>query len=279
MRKVFLPTTVYDVRDILAEEPKAALYGGGTDLLVQLRAGKIDPSVLVCLERTAGLRGIEDAGDAVKIGAATTHATLLKDPIIREHFPVLAKAVSVLGSPPIRNMGTIGGNIVTASPAGDTLPALHVLDAEVEILSPQGVRRSPVRDFIRGPGVVALDKGDLVTAIWIRKTPSWGIHHYEKVGRRKALACAVASMAAVVAVSAGGLIERVRLAWGSVGPRVVTSLEVEAALVGKRLQPEDLGLVAGLVERCVEPIDDVRATAEYRRIVAGALVQRLSEYA
>jgi len=279
LRKVFLPTSVSEVRDILDGEPNAAFYAGGTDFLVQLRAGKTDPSCLVCLERVAGLRGIKDTGDAVRIGAGTTHVTLLNDPVIREHFPILVKAVSVLGSPPIRNMGTIGGNIVTASPAGDTLPALHVLDAEVEILSQQGARRARVSDVILGPGVVALEKTELVASIWIKKSPSWGIHHYEKVGRRKAMACAVASMAALVDVTAGGVIERARLAWGSVGPTVMTSPEVEAALVGKRLERGDLAQVAGLVERSVDPIGDVRATAEYRRIVAGALVQRLSEYA
>jgi CO/xanthine dehydrogenase FAD-binding subunit len=175
-------------------------------------------------------------------------------------------------------MGTVGGNIVTASPAGDTLPALYVLGAEVEIQSRNRLRRVNLSDFVVGPGEVDLKSGEILTGIVLRKSPEWNVHHYEKVGRRKAQACAIASMAAVLQVSETGNIDRARLAWGSVGPTVITSREVEEALVGRSTSLETFKSVSSLVQKVTSPIDDIRASAEYRRAVAAALVQRLAKY-
>ena len=190
----------------------------------------------------------------------------------------MAKAVSFLASPPIRHMGTIGGNIVTASPAGDTLPALYVLGAEVEISSGSGSRRLPLASFIRGPGTVDLHTGEILTGVWLQKALHWNVHHYEKIGRRKAQACAIASMAAILEMSDEGRIEKARLAWGSVGPTVVTSAAAEESIIGGDLCLETLKPAVKLVQDAVSPIDDVRASAEYRRTVAGALLLRLVEY-
>ncbi len=273
--QVLLPVTLEELWSILAAVPGAALYAGGTDLLVKKRAGLVDSPCLVCLERIDALQGVRDNGEALFIAAAFTHGRILEHPSVRTEFPVLAQALRVLGSPPIRHMGTIGGNIVTASPAGDTLPALYALDAEVEIRSRDHSRRLPIGDFIRGPGSVALNTGEILAGVWLRKAPHWNIQHYEKVGRRKAQACAVASMAALVQLTDAGRIERIRLAWGSVGPFVITAPDVEAALTGRVLSLESLESVRGMVEHVVAPIDDLRASAEYRRSVAGALLLRL----
>jgi len=278
MREVFLPTTLEELWSILDKEPEAAIYAGGTDLLVKLRSTQIKPPCLVCLERIDSLRGVRDDTEEVWIGAATTHSRILEHPVISQRFPVLAKGISVLGSPPIRHMGTIGGNIVTASPAGDTLPALYVLSAKVEIRSKDQSRRVKLADFILGPGSVDLRRNEILTGVWLQKSPEWGIQHYEKIGLRKSQACAVASMAVVMETSNAGNIERAKLAWGSVGPTVVTSREVEEALVGQSLSQRTLKSVSHLLEKAVSPIDDVRASAEYRRLVAAALVQRLVRY-
>ncbi len=279
MREVFLPQTLEELWNVLEKNPGAAIYAGGTDFLVKMRSGAIDPSCLVCLERIGALQGVRDEGGEVFIAAATTHSRLLEDPLIRGHFPVLAKSLSLLASPPIRHMGTIGGNIVTASPAGDTLPPLYVLGAEIEIRSERQSRRLPLRSFIRGPGNVDLQQGEVLTGVWLKKAPRWNISHYEKIGRRKAQACAIASMAAVLEVSDQGKIEKARLAWGSVGPKVVTSEMVEESLTGKSLCLETLKPAVRHVEEAVSPIDDIRASAEYRRTVAGAILLRLAEYA
>jgi CO/xanthine dehydrogenase FAD-binding subunit len=278
MTDVFLPRNLEQLWDNLERYPEAGVYAGGTDLLVKLRSGVARPNYLICLERIEALKGVYDTGDEIVIGAGATHTQVLDHPFIQQHFPVLAKAIGVLGSPPIRHMGTIGGNIVTASPAGDTLPALYVLAAEVEIQSCNRLRRVKLSDFIVGPGDVDLKSGEIVIRIVLRKSPEWNIHHYEKVGRRKAQACAIASMAGVLQVSETGNIDRARLAWGSVGPIVVTSLEIDEALVGRPISSEIFKSVSHLVQKVISPIDDIRATAEYRRAVAEALVQRLAKY-
>jgi CO/xanthine dehydrogenase FAD-binding subunit len=278
MREVFLPRTLEELREILDKNPGAAIYAGGTDLLVKMRSGLIEPPCLVCLERIGALQGVRDHGEEVFIGPATTHSRLLEDPLIREHFSVLTKSVSLLASPAIRHMGTIGGNIVTASPAGDTLPALYVLGAEVEIGSGERSRRLPLRSFIRGPGTVDLQAGEVLTGVWLKKAPHWNVHHFEKIGRRKAQACAIASMAAVVEVSHEGKIEKAHLAWGSVGPTVVTSAVAEESIIGRNLCLETLRSAVKHVEEATSPVDDVRASADYRRTVAGALLLRLVEY-
>ncbi len=278
MTEVVLPRNLEELYDILDRHPEAAIYSGGTDLLVKLRSGVVRPSYLVCLERIEALKGIYSSDEEIVIGSGTTHTQVMEHRLIQQDVSVLAKAIKVLGSPPIRHMGTIGGNIVTASPAGDTLPALHVLDAEVEIQSSNHSRRVKLSDFIVGPGKVDLKKGEILTKIAVRKSLKWNIHHYEKVGRRKAQACAIASMAAVLEVSETGTIDQARLAWGSVAPTVARSQEIEEALVGRPISLETFKSVCHMVQNVIFPIDDVRATAEYRRTVAAALVQRLAAY-
>lgn len=275
MAKVLLPLTLDEIWTILDGEPDAALYAGGTDLLVQVRSGLQAPRVLVCIERVEELQGVRDRGQEVFIAAATTHSRLLENDIVRTEFPVLVQALRVLGSPPVRNMGTIGGNIVTASPAGDTLPPLYVLGAEVEVGSRDNRRRLPLKDFVLGPGTVALQKKELLTGIWLKKNRNWNIQHYEKVGRRKAMACSVVSMAALLRTAPDGTVREARLAWGSVAPTILRSSAVEDALVGQPVSSAILESAGALVKQAVHPIDDLRATAEYRRLVAGALLMRL----
>lgn len=275
-RPVWMPCTLDDLWPLLAEYPRARVFAGGTDLLVWLRNGKIDAPALIGLERIDALRGITETADAVRIGAAATHETLLADPIIARHFPVLQQALRTLGSPHIRHVGTIGGNLATASPAGDTLPPLHVLDATVDVQSAEGTRRLPVTSFITGPGQTALMAGEIISAAILPKPAAGTRQHFEKVGLRKAMACAVASLAAVVTFNDAGAIDRARLAWGSVGPTVVRLPDVEAALAGRRLDQETLDAVRPLVSRHLSPISDVRASADYRRRVAGNLLLRLA---
>ncbi|MBI5586066.1 MAG: xanthine dehydrogenase family protein subunit M [Deltaproteobacteria bacterium] len=258
------------------EEPDTTVYAGGTDVLVKLRAGSKSPRQLICLERIPELQGIEDRVDGVLIKAGTTHARIAADPLIQARFPILVQALNVLGSPPIRNMGTIGGNICSASPAGDSLPPLYVLEAEVELCSRTAARRLPIRDFIQGPGQTALGPGEILIGVWISKNQRFSRQYYEKVGQRKALAIAIVSLAALLDLDSEGLVADIRLAWGSVGPTVVTAPAVEAGLRGRPLTLAALQKAAAEARRAVAPIDDVRATAEYRREVAGNLLHRLS---
>ncbi len=276
MRPVFLPEDLTGVWKAWDRESTAAIYAGGTDLLVRMRSGLVDPRALICIERVRELKGVRDEGTSVFVGAGSTHAELVSDPTVRASFPVLVQALRVLAGPPIRHMGTIGGNVVNASPAADTLPPLHVLDAEVAVRSRDGSRAVPVCRFIKGPGLVDLRPDELVEGLRIPKKAGPWIHHYEKVGLRKAQACAVAAMAALIRTDAEGRVAEARLAWGSVGPTVVVCPEAEALLKGKRLSPETLRKAMPAVWKSVSPMDDVRASAAYRRRVAGNLLLRLS---
>lgn len=278
MREVFLPENLEELWRVLEREPAPRPYCGGTDLLVHLRSGKTDPAALVCLERIPELSGVHEEEGGLWIGAATTHARLLDDPLVRARLPLLARALSTLGSPPVRNMGTIGGNICTASPAGDSLPPLYALDGEVELRSRASSRRMPLRRFITGPGETALRPDEILAGVRVKPDGAYNVHHFEKIGIRRAMACAVASLAALLRVSSSGEIEAVRLAWGSVGPTVVASGDAEQALLGKRLTRDTLEEAAERARKAVSPIDDVRASAAYRREVSGNLLLRLMEY-
>jgi xanthine dehydrogenase FAD-binding subunit len=273
---VFIPKTLNELWQILEEEPRSVFYAGGTDLLVRMRNGLNHPNQMICLERIEELKGIEDRGEEIFIGPCTTFTRLLESPLIMSHFPILINGLKVLGSPPIRNMGTIGGNIITASPAGDTLPPLYVLGAELELRTKDSSRRIPIRDFIKGPGEALVAPGEVLTAIFVRKQRNFNLHHYEKVGQRKALAIAVVSFAALLKISEEGMVEEARLAWGSVAPTVVTSTEIEAMLIGHRLSRQVLEKAGQLARAMVKPIDDIRASADYRRQVSGNLLLRLA---
>jgi len=274
MKRVLLPRNLPELWSCLEENPEARVFAGGTDLLVQMRAHQADAPVLVCLERIAELRGVREGPGHLWIGAGATHSRLLDDGLIRRHLPVLAKALETLGSPPIRAMGTIGGNICTASPAGDTLPPLYILEAEMELISAGACRIMPIASFIVGPGQTELRRGEILAGIRVKKPAEHTLQHFEKVGQRKALACAVASMAALLSVSPAGEIEALRIAWGSVGPTVITAPGIEALLVGEKLSGEACVRAAEAARCAVSPIDDLRATADYRRTVSGNLLRR-----
>lgn len=277
MTDFYLPRSLDHLWAALAAAPEAEVYAGGTDLLVRVRREAVRPGALICLERIDKLRVIEDRPEAIFIGAGVTHRRLLDSPVIRRHCPVLAQAVAQLGSPQIRNMGTIGGNVATASPAGDTLPPLVVMGAEVELRHAGGTRHLPLTDFIKGPGRTDLGAGEIVSGVRIPKKPHYTLHHFEKVGRRSALAIAVVSLAACIQPSERGDVKQARLAWGSVGPTVMTVPGAEACLAGRPLGPASLAAAAEAARRALDPIDDVRATADYRRRVAGNLLLRLAD--
>lgn len=274
MREVRLPRTLSELWSDLDARPSAVVFAGGTDLFVGERF-RANVAPLVGLERIAELKGVWEEGGEIGIGACTTHEELLRHPSIHEHLPVLHAALRTIGSPPIRTMGTIGGNVCTASPAGDTLPPLYVLRAEIELASANGRRRVAIQEFIVGPGRTRLERGEVVAAIRVKKPCEFNTQHFEKVGQRKSMACAVASIAALLMVSPSGTIEAARLAWGSVGPTVIADAALDGSLVGRGLNLETLGAVAEQVARRLAPIDDIRASAAYRRTVSANLLLRL----
>ncbi|MGC8493369.1 MAG: FAD binding domain-containing protein [Syntrophobacteraceae bacterium] len=277
MRDVSLPGSLEELWRCFDEKPGASVFAGGTDLLVKMYNGSLDCEALICLERISQLQGVSEHGDSIRIGACTTHSRLLREPLIGKFLPALWKAIAQIGSPPVRNMGTIGGNIRTASPAGDTLPPLYAMNAEVELLSREGMRRMDIAECIKGPGATALKTGEIVSAVWVTKPEEYNWQHFEKVGLRSALACSVVSFAALLKLTPEKVVEKVSLAWGSVAPTVFRCPAAEEALSGKKLCLEALREAADIVRSIVSPINDVRADAEYRRSVAGNLMFRLAD--
>ncbi|SFL87907.1 xanthine dehydrogenase FAD-binding subunit [Desulfomicrobium norvegicum] len=269
---VYLPGTLNELWNLL-DEPDTAVMAGGTDYLVRRRADKSSAQIC-CLERIPALRGLEAQGGVLEIGAATTLTDLLESGIVTARLPMLHQAVRQLGSPLVRNQATLGGNLCTASPAGDTLPALYALGARVALLSRDAERVLDVAEFITGPGRTVLESGEILARVIIPLPDPDAVQHFEKVGRRQALAISVASMAALLHLD-GDIVRDVRLAFGSVAPTVLRCPEAESWLTGRALTSGNLSHAADLVRATVRPIDDVRATADYRRQVAGNLILRL----
>lgn len=274
----------WQVLDLLAKNPDARMVAGATDFIPLVGSGKWKPRVAIDISRVAELRGCcvdSTDGGWFLLGALTTHAEAAASSFIQEHAAALAEACASVADPQIRGRATLGGNLCTASPAADSVPALLALGARLLLLSLEGVRRVDLQDFLRGPGQTGLRRGEVLAQIGLPLSPVGSASAFVKLGRRRAMAISVANAAAYVEVQDGKFAE-VRVALGSVAPTVVRSRTTESALRG---QP--VTALAGLsdetlqaaVNADISPIDDVRASAAYRRQVAGALVRRALEQA
>ena len=271
------PATLPEALDLLARNADALPLAGGTDLLVRRRSGAVDEArPLLALDRLAELHGVSVERECLAIGAATSFSALIGSPLVAAHAPVLASAARTVGGPALRNRASLGGNLCTASPAGDSLPPLAVLAAEVELMSAHGRRVLSVDEFITGPGKTALRPGELLCRVFIPLASASEFSHqrFEKVGRRQSMAISVTSFCGGLRIQDDGCITSARFAWGSVGPTVVRLPAVEKALLGERLNAENIGAAAEVARAGVTPISDDRASAEYRRRLAGNLLAR-----
>jgi len=258
---VLTPRTVEEALALKAEHPDARFIQGGTDVMVELNFGHSRPPTMVNLGELAELRGWKEEEDGgLRLGAGLTYTEAMASPLA-DRLPALAEASRTVGSPQIRNRGTIGGNLGTASPAGDALPPLLVDHATVEIASLRGVRTVPLSEFLLGVKRTALEADELIIAV--RVAPSGGAQTFMKVGPRNAMVIAICSLAVVVDADAG----EVRAAFGSAA--------VTARLVTVPLA--DAATLPGRVAEAASPIDDVRGTAAYRRHALGVLAGRALE--
>jgi CO/xanthine dehydrogenase FAD-binding subunit len=255
--EVLSPTTLEEALRLKADVPDALPIDGGTDVMVELNFDRRRPEAILDLNRVAELDGWSRENGAVRLGASLTYTEAMAEPLA-ELLPALAEASRTVGSPQIRNRGTVGGNLGTASPAGDALPPLLVQRAEVEVGSTRGIRTLPVEQFLVGPKRNALEPDELILAAWVR--PSGARQTFMKIGPRNAMVIAVCSLALAVDEERGEL----RAAFGSAGP--VPALVI--APVAERADfPERVAAAAS-------PIDDVRGTAAYRRQALRVLTER-----
>ena len=267
---------------VQAELPAAVPLAGGTDLMVGLNFGARRPPALVDLTRISELRHWGIDGDEVRLGAGVTYRQLITE--LRDMLPGLALAARTVGSPQIRNRGTIGGNLGTASPAGDAHPPLLAAGAEVEIASVRGTRSLPVDQFFTGPKKNALEPGELIAAVRIPR-PS-GPEQFSKIGTRNAMVIAVAAFSLALRPDR----QEVGTGIGSAGPTPRRARQAEtflaAALTEAGLWESRAGLpdaftteFGNLVAAAAEPIDDVRGTAAYRRHGLSVLARRTLNWA
>jgi CO/xanthine dehydrogenase FAD-binding subunit len=255
---VLTPHSLAEALSLKAELPDARFVQGGTDVLVELNFDRSRPPALINLNEVAELRGFTRENGAFVLGAGLTYAEAMTGAVAAE-LPALAEASRTVGSPQIRNRGTIGGNLGTASPAGDALPPLLVEDAVVEIVSVRGARQLPLAEFLLGVKQNALAEDELVVSV--RVDPNAGRRQtFMKVGPRNAMVISVCSLALQVDRERG----EIRAAFGSASPTVRL---VTASL-------DDAGGFPDLVAESASPIDDVRGTAAYRRHALRILTRR-----
>ena len=261
---------------------EVTILAGGTDLMPQSQAGRVAfRPTLMNIRRVPELRGIVRDGEGLRIGALTTITELMRDEQVRAHFPVLVEVGDHFASDQIRNAGTIGGNINNASPAGDTLVPLLVLDAEVELASrPNGsvaTRRLPLVDFFTGPGRTVRRPEELLTAVRVPLPPAGHLARFYKFGTRPALDISAISIG-IAGVRDGACLRNVRVAFGAVAPTPVRAPKTEAALEGRPLDAETIATAAAVARDEVHPIDDVRASAWYRKELIHNMTRRMLDH-
>lgn len=240
--------------------------------MVLLEAGKLAHKQFISLWQLPELRGISVTDDSITLGAMTTYSQLQSHPILQSEFPLLCQAASWTGSVAIQNRGTIGGNIANASPAADSLPALLVYEAQLEIVSANGSRWIDYQSFHTGYKQMAMRSDELIKAIRLpRATANW-IQHSRKVGTRKAQAISKVCIAVLANID-DNTIHDIRLAFGSVAPVPMRCVQTEAVLRGRVMDDATMAAARAALTNEIAPIDDVRSTAAYRLRVAANLLE------
>jgi len=271
------PKSLTAVLSLLAEEPSAWLpIAGGTDVMVQYASGNLHSRRLVSIWNLPELRRIEDCGEEIQIGAGCTYTDLRANDLVNRGFSLLSRAASWTGGIANQNRGTLGGNIVNASPAADSLPALLVYEAELVLISARGERRVAYSNFHVAYRKTQLAPDELILCICLKKQFSGYYAHARKVGGRNAQAIAKVCLAALGSRTSA-VIDDVRLATGSVAPVPIRLRKTEQVVRGKTIDPGVVQLARATATAEVMPIDDIRSTARYRAAVAGNLVAEFLE--
>lgn len=271
------PGSLPAVLALLASEPGSWLpIAGGTDVMVQYAAGKLPARRLVSIWNLPELRQVEIRPGEIRIGAGCTYTDLRRHEVVRREFSLLCSAASWTGGIANQNRGTLGGNIINASPAADSLPALLVYEAELVLVSARGERRVPYANFHVDYRKTRLAPDELIRWVCLRRQFSGYYAHARKVGARNAQAISKVCLAALGRI-ADGVIADIRLAMGSVAPIPLRLAATEQVLKGKQITSSLVEQARGSAAAEIRPIDDIRSTARYRAAVAGNLVAEFLE--
>jgi len=267
------PANLSEALNFLArDEGSWQPFAGGTDLMVLLEAGKLPHKNYLNIWNLSELRGIEVTDSQVTLGSLTTYTEIQDHETLRAEFPMLRQAASETGGLAIQNRGTIGGNIVNASPAADSPPALLAYDAELEFVSAAGSRTIPYHAFHTGYKQMDIRAEELLRAIRLPRLTKGLTHYYRKVGTRRAQAISKVCFAGVARMNANQIAD-VRIALGSVAPIPIRCVLTEAALRGQTIKAETIAVARSALTAEIAPIDDLRSTRDYRLRVSLNLLE------
>ena len=274
------PETIEGAVKLLAGGgPRGRVLAGGTDLLVQLRAGMIAPELVVDIKRIDETREIREEGGRLVIGAAVTGAELGEHAAAKAMWPGVVEATELIGSTQIQGRASLAGNLCNASPAADTVPALVAAAATCRIAGPGGERRVPVEEVCTGPGELSLDDGEFVVAFEFPERPPRSADAYLRFIPRTEMDIAVVGAGVNLSFDDNGRCAAARVSLGAVAPTVILVEEAGRALVGTECDETALQNMAAAASAACRPIDDKRGTVEYRTKVAGVLATRAAKIA
>ena len=272
------PSSLAELASALADNEPYTLINGGTDIMVQMNVRRAEFPRLVDLGGIDELRGIDVSAEYIRIGANATYTDILNSPLLQDRLPCLPELVGQIASEQIRDFATLAGNIANASPIGDTLPLLLVLDSVLELYSTAGTRQLPLRDFFTGYRQTELNRGEIISAILIPPPAKNAFISFIKAAKRKAVDIS-SVVSAVRLETSDGVIKRAELAFGGVAPVPKLSLQFYKAMLNMELQGIHPAPVAEFVAREFEPISDVRGSKEYRSLlVRNHVFKYLSEF-
>ncbi len=258
---------------------QARVLAGGTDLLIQMRAGRADPGLLVDIKAIPEMRSIVADAGGYRIGAAVTCMELIENDAFAQVWPGIVDGVKYIGSIQVKGRATMGGNLCNASPAADSVPALIAAGAVVCIVGPQGRREVPVEDFVVGPGKTTLTGGELVAAFQLPPRAPHSGDAYRRFTPRTEMDIAVVGAAVNLTLDDKGVCSRARVSLGAVAARALLVPEAAAALIGTKVDAAALERLAAAASAACRPIDDKRGTKEFRIKVAGVMARRAAELA
>ncbi|MEC9341676.1 MAG: xanthine dehydrogenase family protein subunit M [Pseudomonadota bacterium] len=273
------PANLADAVALLAGGGSPAVLAGGTDLLVQLRGGRPEPSAFIDIKRIPELTAIRMAGDVVSIGAAVPAAQITEHPELGAVFPGVVEALGLIGSTQIQGRATPGGNLCNASPAADSVPAMVASGAICRVAGPAGERRIPVEQFVTGPGKTVLRAGEFLVCLELPRPAAGTADAYLRFIPRTEMDIAVAGAAVSLTLDAGGVCTAARVAIGAVAPTVLLVPDAADALIGSRLEDNALNEAGAAASAIARPIDDKRGTVAYRKAVVGVLTRRAAKIA
>jgi carbon-monoxide dehydrogenase medium subunit len=252
---------------------QARVIAGGTDLILRMRDQVLSPSMLIDLRRIS-LDGIELSGDEMRLGAFVSLSQVLESDDIEKYFPALPAACREFAGPPIRNRGTLGGNIVNASPAADLVPPLIAYDANILLQSSSGDRVLPLVDFFTGPGQSVIEPDEILTEITLPRMPLTSAATFIKLGQRRSMAISQVNIATRLTLDESGLASEARIVLGAVAPVPMRAVAAEKILLGKEPTEELISEAASKAREEGTPISDVRASLAYRLEMTEVLVRR-----